>query len=202
MLNFTLDDFKWHVCEWLTENLPMRDGDSGSASADHPFCWSCRLPPRRMERGLEVLTASSFNLISLPQESLIHDRFSFATKSCVERQGGRCPIGGGKSSFQNRAKLGAILHDSGAIMNSFFQNAPTDYVWQGSLDGRSWHDLEGTRIEKERVSFGCIAWPRPSIFASFVFKSRALKAIFRLSGKLNFTTIRARTFRFQTGSLR
>jgi hypothetical protein len=54
--------------------------------------------------------------------------------------------------FAQPREVGAILQIQGD--HAFvFQNAPETYVWQYSADGQAWHDLSGTRIERERRLF-------------------------------------------------
>jgi hypothetical protein len=48
--------------------------------------------------------------------------------------------------------VGAILQVHGDDP-TIFRNAPRRYVWQGSLDGMTWRDLEGTDIRYERRLF-------------------------------------------------
>jgi hypothetical protein len=101
--------------------------------------------------GQDLASASSSQPDFAPAGVIDGDRFSFSTNHAWK--GSR-----GESSwwweiqFSKPRELGAILQIQGDH-EFVFQNAPSKYVWQGSLDGRSWRDLEGTRIEHERRLF-------------------------------------------------
>lgn len=54
--------------------------------------------------------------------------------------------------FDKARPVGAILQIVGDD-SILFHGAPRQYVWQGSLDGQSWTDLEETRTDRERRTF-------------------------------------------------
>jgi hypothetical protein len=54
--------------------------------------------------------------------------------------------------FPEARPIGAILQIV-ADHASVFQNAPRQYIWQGSLDGKSWEDLPETRVLQESRLF-------------------------------------------------
>jgi len=100
---------------------------------------------------LEDVTASSSQAGFAAAGVVDRDRFSFAPSHAWKGQPG-VSNWWWEIQFSGPRQLGAILQIQGDH-EFVFQNAPKDYVWQSSLDGLSWHDLQGTRIGKERRIF-------------------------------------------------
>lgn len=98
--------------------------------------------------GKDLASASSWQADFAPAGVIDGDRFSFATNHAWKGKAGDAAWWW-EIDFSKPRELGAILQIQGDH-EFVFQNAPSRYVWQGSLDGRSWRDLEGTRIEHER----------------------------------------------------
>lgn len=98
-----------------------------------------------------VASASSSQSDFAPAGVMDHDRFSFAPNYAWKGNPGESNWWW-EVQFSTPRELGAILQIQGDH-EFVFQNAPKTYVWQGSLDGQSWHDLQGTRVEQERRLF-------------------------------------------------
>ena len=95
-----------------------------------------------------ALTASTSQPDSAPAGVVDGDRFSFATNHAWKGTAGQSNWWW-QIQFAEPRNLGAILQIQGD--HSFvFQNAPRKYLWQGSVDGETWHDLPGTSVEQER----------------------------------------------------
>jgi len=79
------------------------------------------------------------------------DRFSFAPKHAwkgsVSESNWWWEI-----EFSKPRDVGAILQIQGDH-EFVFENAPSDYIWQASMDGIMWQDLATTRIRQERRTF-------------------------------------------------
>jgi hypothetical protein len=98
--------------------------------------------------GQELAKASSSQSDFAPKGAIDGDRFSFTTNHAWKGNPGESSWWW-QIEFSKRRQLGAILQIQGDH-EFIFQHAPSTYQWQGSLDGRSWSDLKGTRIEHER----------------------------------------------------
>ena len=98
--------------------------------------------------GTPTVTASTSQSGSAPAGVVDGDRFSSATNHAWKGTAGQSNWWW-QIQFAEPRNLGAILQIQGD--HSFvFQNSPRKYVWQGSLDGGTWHDLPGTSVEQER----------------------------------------------------
>jgi hypothetical protein len=95
---------------------------------------------------VELAGASSSQSDFAPEGAIDGDRFAFATNHAWKGKAGDSSWWW-QIQFSKPRQLGAILQIQGDH-EFFFQNAPSTYQWQGSLDGRSWSDLTG--IEHER----------------------------------------------------
>jgi hypothetical protein len=96
----------------------------------------------------ETVSASSSQSEFAPAGAIDGDRFSFTTSHAWKGTAGESNWWW-QIEFSKPRQLGAILQIQGDH-EFLFQNAPSAYQWQASLDGRSWSDLNGTRIEHER----------------------------------------------------
>jgi WD40 repeat protein len=106
-------------------------------------------PPARPD-GARV-TASASAAGSRPEGALDGDRFSAAPGRCWQGKAGERSWWW-EVRFGRPRPIGAILQVVGDHPH-VFRNAPRDYVWQGSADGRRWHDLAGTAVRGERRMF-------------------------------------------------
>jgi hypothetical protein len=98
------------------------------------------------EQGLA--SASSSQSDFSPAGPIDGDRFSFAANHAWKGNAGEANWWW-QIQFPEPRRLGAILQIQGDH-EFLFQNVPRSYQWQGSLDGRAWRDLEGTRIEHDQ----------------------------------------------------
>ncbi len=96
----------------------------------------------------DVVRASSSQSDFAPAGTIDGDRFSFTSNHAWKGNAGESNWWW-RIQFPKPRRLGAILQIQGDH-EFIFQNAPSTYQWQGSLDGLSWHDLNGTRIEHEQ----------------------------------------------------
>jgi len=100
------------------------------------------------QAGQELASASGSQSNFAPEGAIDGDRFSFTTNHAWKGNTGESNWWW-QIEFSKPRQLGAILQIQGDH-EFVFQNAPSEYQWQGSLDGRSWTDLKETRIEHER----------------------------------------------------
>jgi hypothetical protein len=96
----------------------------------------------------ELASASSSQSDFAPAGVIDGDRFSFTANHAWKGNPGESSWWW-EIEFSKPRQLGAILQIQGDH-EFIFQNAPSTYRWRGSLDGRSWHDLEGTQVEHEQ----------------------------------------------------
>jgi len=101
--------------------------------------------------GQDVAGASSSQAGFAPAGAIDQDRFSFGTDHAWKGLAGQTNWVW-QIEFVRPRELGAILQIQGE-QDFIFQNAPETYVWQYSADGQAWHELSGTRIERERRLF-------------------------------------------------
>lgn len=99
----------------------------------------------------DLASASSSQPGFVPAGVIDGDRFSFSINHAWKGKAGESNWWW-EIQFSQPRELGTILQIQGDH-EFVFQNAPSNYRWQGSLDGLSWRDLEGTRIENERRLF-------------------------------------------------
>jgi hypothetical protein len=96
----------------------------------------------------DLASASSSQSDFAPGGAVDGDRFSLAPNHAWKGNSGQSNWWW-QIQFPTPRQLGAILQIQGDH-EIFFQNAPSAYLWQTSVDGLSWHDLKETRIEHEQ----------------------------------------------------
>ncbi len=104
--------------------------------------------PVEVEADQEFATASSSQSDFSAAGSIDGDRFSFSASHAWKGARGESNWWW-QIEFPKPRQLGAILQIQGDH-EFILQNAPSNYRWQVSIDGRSWHDLDGTRIQHEQ----------------------------------------------------
>jgi hypothetical protein len=104
-------------------------------------------------RAAETLdaTASSSLADFAPSGAVDGNRFS-ATKSGAWKGQAREKQWWWQVRFPQSRTIGAILQVQGD-QATFLRNAPHDYVWQGSVDGRTWQDWQETETTREERMF-------------------------------------------------
>jgi hypothetical protein len=93
-------------------------------------------------------TASSALDDFTPAGAIDSDRFGFDAGKAWKGKTGEAQWWW-QVSFAEPREVGSILQINGDH-ELVLQNAPKRYVWQWSLDGQAWHDIEETAIDGER----------------------------------------------------
>jgi hypothetical protein len=134
---------------------------SGAGTGPGPGCGGA--PAGRLQASAKLqpreATASSDSDGAPAGGAIDGDRFS--VEPGKSWKGGR---GAGEwwwqATFDEPRAVGVILQINGDHP-SMLQNAALRYVWQGSLDGRTWQDIEGTEVRAERRLFRAHRLPNP-----------------------------------------
>ena len=109
------------------------------------------LSPRLIAGSGQIATASTFQPGYDAEGAIKGDRFSVDPGSIWKGRAGESNWWWG-IEFAEPRNIGSIVQIHGDHPFAL-RNAPKRYVWQASLDGRLWHDVDETRTDTERRLF-------------------------------------------------